>query len=494
MSGTPAGPPIGTVTVAVLVMFVWVVQLATLSDLSASDPAGNGMAQGFAAIEMIVLWLLLAVLVLIAAVKGSLPIAVVIAAVVAILLSGLAAMSALGLLSDPNTAPFLWPIVVSAVVPPLVVLFCLWAVIPVVRAAIPVAVAAGIVWGITLAVSASVWPMESIRTKVLAERQAARDRWDVAFATLPRDAPLWEWVALLPTADVLQESAVIEGIKHLDRRQNDAETMLERGDFPLRYLGRIDLNPTQKICDTARALLRRKIEPLVLPPGVTRPYPVIRANVEAAVAAMDWLVGYDCSCDTESLAWETMANAYSDTEFDVYRLRELRDPKELGRMLRDSPEHFSMLSPKSHLRAWLHFATDDKLHDRALVGARALEHRTDDAVEMLNGSDFDRWDLLVYLPDLDLRSTPELCAAALAQVQRELAQIYLPASDDPRPYRELIERMGTGEPLRALIWLADHGCDAHAMIEQAEALVRAYQDSPPRTAMLTKLDSLNGKR
>ena len=39
--------------------------------------------------------------------------------------------------------------------------------------------------------------------------------------------------------------------------------------------------------------------------------------------------------DKESLAWESMAKAYRDTNFDVYRLAELRDPKELGRLLHD---------------------------------------------------------------------------------------------------------------------------------------------------------------
>jgi hypothetical protein len=52
---------------------------------------------------------------------------------------------------------------------------------------------------------------------------------------------------------------------------------------------------------------------------------------------MDWLVGYDCSCDAESLAWETMAKAYRDPNFDVVRLAEIRGPRSLGRVLHEHP-------------------------------------------------------------------------------------------------------------------------------------------------------------
>jgi len=50
---------------------------------------------------------------------------------------------------------------------------------------------------------------------------------------------------------------------------------------------------------------------------------------------MDWLVDYGCSCDAESLAWETTAKVYRDTNFDVVSLRELRDPKWFGRASRE---------------------------------------------------------------------------------------------------------------------------------------------------------------
>jgi hypothetical protein len=102
----------------------------------------------------------------------------------------------------------------------------------------------------------------------------------------------------------------------------------------------------------------------------SRPYAEIAGEVAGAVAAMDWLVDYGCSCDAEALAWATMADAYRDPNFDIVRLRELRDPKNLGRALREHPARFSMLTPNSHLKAWLSFADDKSLREQALAGAR----------------------------------------------------------------------------------------------------------------------------
>ena len=119
--------------------------------------------------------------------------------------------------------------------------------------------------------------------------------------------------------------------------------------------------------------------------------------------------------------WQT---AYRDTNFDVVELRELRDQKNLGRQVREYPERFSMLTPKAHLKAWLSFADKDEFRDQALAGARKLDHRTSDAVEMLNDK-YDiaaPWQVLKYLPVLDLEMTAPLCQAALNQIARRHRQ------------------------------------------------------------------------
>ena len=163
-------------------------------------------------------------------------------------------------------------------------------------------------------------------------------RYDADLAKLPADAPLWDWVPFLQTRNAVKQDEVLGHICRLARRQSDAELMLERGDCPLGFLSQIDLQPTPAICDKARALLRRQVVPLVPAAPNAKPYTEAAQPVADAVSAMSWLVGHDCSCDAESVAWEAMAKTYRDTNYDVYDLAALRDPKRLGDMLRQETE------------------------------------------------------------------------------------------------------------------------------------------------------------
>ena len=55
---------------------------------------------------------------------------------------------------------------------------------------------------------------------------------------------------------------------------------------------------------------------------------------------------------------------------------------------------------------------------------------------------------------------------------------------------QVVQVPGALEIPLALQWLASHGCDAGAAVEEAEELVRAYQDSPERAAMLANFARL----
>jgi hypothetical protein len=491
MSATAKAPAIVIAAgLSVLALLLWIAALATLGDLAGSDAAGDALAQAYAAIEIIVLWLLLAGLTLLAGVSGRIGWPLALIALVLVPASGVAAITALELLARPAVSPFRWPLVIPALAPPLIVAFAFWALLPRLRVALSPLTAGSIAWGTMLILCVAVWPMLNMRSLADRHAVAARVKYETDFAKLPSSSPLWVLTPFLSTRDATKQSAVLERIRHLDRRQGDAEAMLVRGDFPLAYLGRFDLNPTPALCDKARALLRQRAAALALKTSSSKPYAGIAAEVDGAVAAMDWLTGYDCACDAEAAAWQTMAKAYREPNYDLVRLRELRDPKNLGRALREDPAHFAMLTPKAHLKAWLKFADDRNLHEAALAGARKLDHRTADAVEILHDDSLTARTLMEDLPALDLEPTPTLCTAALHSLHNQFAKIYRPRADDPRPYSELLGRFGKGEPLPALIWLAAHGCDADSELGEAEALLRAYQDSPQRAAMLETLVAL----
>src|SRR3954453_510604 len=483
----------GGIVLSAVIGLLWVLNLATLASLGHSDAAGNAIGEAYAAIQIIACWLLLTALTVVACVKGAAPKAAKAATLVIVPASGFVAMAAADLLARAHLSPFLWPIVIPAAIPPLVVIWCVLALRGRTRMA---GIALGALPLVMVAVCLLIQPLSLMRRTVDEMETARLQKYDADFARVPAGAAMWEWTPFLDTRDDTKRQKVLDSIRGLEQRQAQAEIMLERGDFPIQYFGLFDLDPTPALCDKARSLLRKQAAPLALKTPNSKPYSDIAVQVSDAVAGMTWLVGYDCSCDAELSAWESMAKGYRDTNFDVYRLAELRDPKELGRTLRERRERFSMLGPKSHLKGWLKFADDRNLHEQALAGARALDRRTADAVDILldKYDEESRWKLLRYLTALDLEPTMPLCANALSQLHGQFAKVYRPGpNDDPRPYSELLERLGNGEQLPDLIWLAGHGCDAGPELSEAMALVNAYRDSPGRAEMLAELTKLREK-
>jgi hypothetical protein len=470
---TSSGAVAAAYVLAAVAFLGWLILLPGLADLNGSDAAGNAMSQGFAALQAIALWVVLAILALLCLAKGQVPTWASLAAVLLVPGSGVAAIAAFELLSQPELPPYLWPLAALAAPPPLIVAFCLWAVTPPLRAWLPANAVSVAVWGAVAALSVSIAPMQAMRAAVLQKQAGALAAWRAEVVATPADAPLWQWTSLLGRG-FYAEDDVIAKIRDLDRRQGDAETMLKRGDFPLAYLSRFALDATPAVCEGARAELQSKVAPLIAAKPQARPYADVADKVDAAVAAMSWLVGYGCPMDAESLAWQTMAEGYRDPGWSIHELADLRDPKALGRTLRDSPEKFSQLGPQARLWAWLSFADRPETRDAAIASARQTPGRTDDAVQMLEDKNWGPgiFVLIAAIPSLDLDATPRLCVAALAHVREDdLDKVYRPTADDPRPYSELLERLGAGEPLTALQWLAGHGCDAEAELGEAEQVV-----------------------
>jgi hypothetical protein len=134
------------------------------------------------------------------------------------------------------------------------------------------------------------------------------------------------------------------------------------------------------------------------------------------------------------------------------------------------------------------------VREQALAGARTLDHRNADAVEMLQTDALGARTLMEYLPALDLEPTAAFCRAALTALHQQFAAIYRPKPDDPRSYQELQGRLGRGEQLRALQWLASNGCDAEPELTEAESLIEAYKPSPESALMLYRLQQTHRKQ
>lgn len=316
---------VAAVLIGLLILLVWTVLLSTLSTLGDSDAAGNGMAEAFAGFEIILLWVSLATFLLLCVISGAMPWPSGIALLILLPASGLAAFSALQLLSDRTAPPFLWPIVTPAMVPPVMVIFGFWALLPPLRNAVAGWIASVLALGAILLLCIAIWPLMHVRDRANQQAEQERAGWAADFARLAPDAPLWQWTQFLNTRDETRVDAILQQIGKLERRQADAELMLDRGDFPLHYLASMHLDPTQAICDKTRGLLRRQVPPLALQVANSKPYTEIADQVAVALSAMNWLSSHGCPCTAEARAWATMASGYRDTNFDVYELKELSE-------------------------------------------------------------------------------------------------------------------------------------------------------------------------
>jgi hypothetical protein len=501
----PSAKPVSTAAsvtgalLAVVCLFLLVFVVGALSDLNGGDAAGTAMAQGFTAIGIFLLYVPLAVLALVAAIWGDMAPSGRVALFVLVPASLGAISITFTLLEKPQLPPGLWPLAIPAWAPTLIVLYCLWALIPPLRARVPPLAAAVVVWGGVGMLCLAAWPLSMVRDQV-DQREAARVAdWQAKFDAIPADAPLAQWLPFLASDVYLIEQAAGEAMRKLPRRQGDAEAMLDRDELPFDKLDQLDLDPTPALCDKARASLTRRAAALASPSGPPHSAQEMFDEVDAAARAMAWLVGFACPCEQESLAWEALARSHGVPDSTLLDLAKLRDPGELGRTLYNSPPRFSMLTPKAKLGAWLEFAWDPAAPagriEAAVAGARKLDHRTADAVEWLTDPyrKTDAFELMRYLPELDLEATPELCAAGLSWVREEIAGTYRPSADNPLPYSQLPDRLGAGDPLAALQWLASHGCGAEAELAAAERLIEGYGEATGRAAMLQSLAALHRK-
>ena len=166
------------IALSLAIALLWAIALAASSNLSGSDAAGNGLAQAFAAIDLFVLWALLAILMLVAAISGAMPPIAKLAAVILLPATAVAVVVAQNLLTEPQITPYLWPLVVPAVVPPLVIAFALWSLIPDLRRAVPASIMVGLFIAGLAGVCVALGPMMQARNIEIARQAAEAEKID----------------------------------------------------------------------------------------------------------------------------------------------------------------------------------------------------------------------------------------------------------------------------------------------------------------------------
>jgi hypothetical protein len=296
---------------------LWAGLVGNLLTLSASDPAGRGLAEVYAFFIAIVLWVLLGVLLLIAGLRGQMPSSAKAAALLLLPFSGAAVFAALALLQHQPDGTQRWPLLVPMLIPPLIMGYALWTSLPALRSAVPPGVAGAIAGGGILLLSLSPWPSIIGRARARSAIQARQSReeteeQEAAFARLSAESPLSAWQPFTEEGNPFRDRA-LAAIRGSPRRQADAESMMAAGySFPMLELPDLALEPTPALCRSAAEFLRHEAEFFRTNNAEPTPFAVSGARIQRYLPAMEWLVAHRCDVDPGLAAIEAALREFPE--------------------------------------------------------------------------------------------------------------------------------------------------------------------------------------
>jgi hypothetical protein len=324
-------------------VLLWFALLMTVADINGSDAAGNGMSYSFGTLMAGGLWILLAILMLLAASRGTMPGWVKPAAVVLLPLSLAAAIATINLLYRRGGSESGWPIVVLVIIPLVVIGYAVWATVPSLNLAISAAPFSRIVWGVVLLLSLLPWPLlqarrqrdavaqETYRADAQASADSAAQALEARFAALTPATPLSDWLAFATAGNDLRERT-LAGIRALPDRQAAAEA-LQGAPVALLMaeLRNLDLTATPALCEQSRIFLLAHAESFRARAAVTSRYAIEAESVERYLFAMQWLASQGCDLSAVIDHYETVVRSFPpapDREQFLARLATLRPPRE----------------------------------------------------------------------------------------------------------------------------------------------------------------------
>ena len=318
------GFPVGTIVLLMLGVLLYAAMMGNLSDAPHTDAAGRGMAMAFAAIFATVLFAVLAILLIVAAVKGQMSIAGTVGSIFVVP----AALVAIWMASDAwgnRDRSAIW---VPALVPPLIALYAVRARFALLRAAIP-DVVADIAMGVAVVVLVGV-PLErklfppptdpvaearaaeEERARLEREEQAAREareREAAQFAALGPDSAMADYMPFL-YGNYSREAH--EGIRKVKRRQADTVALLNDGRLSdLAELLAFDVEATPEVCAAYGVALAR--ETAKVDPKVSSNYLGEAIDLERQLPNLQWLTGEGCDLAMPLVQLEKNLRAVADS-------------------------------------------------------------------------------------------------------------------------------------------------------------------------------------
>jgi hypothetical protein len=297
--------PVGTIVLLSLAAVLYAAMMSCLADAPGGDAFGRGLALAYAAFIGAVLWLVLAALLIVAAMKGRMPVWAAVGLVVLLPLSCVAVWMAGDAVGRGDGSALLMP----ALLPPLYALYALWARLPALHTRLPAGVVSAVLGAAIVFLTAVPFvamtraalpdPARDARLAEAAkvqeeqqarEQQAARDRDEAEFARLGPDSPLESYLLYLHTETYGARARA--GIRQLTNRQADAIAMLGKGRLlDLWDMRELDLQPTPDLCQAYGAALAGAAGKVA---KTQSNYLGVAIDLEGQLPNMRWLVDNRC--------------------------------------------------------------------------------------------------------------------------------------------------------------------------------------------------------
>jgi lipoprotein NlpI len=314
---------VAPIVLLVLAALAYLFMLANAIEAPHLESIDNGIASIFALIGLVGLWLFLAALLTMAAIREELPVWALILAPIAHPLWGAAAIAALFDWVDRHGSQA--GIFILILPPPLLAFYAVYPISSRLRAALPAQGIAAVILGAVAIASAGQLAYKTAHDiKQAAERREQNKLWEEQDAREKADkqrqnreqlnrlteaSPLADWAEFIGRGNELEKEAVARA-RQLPHRQAEAEAMLARDDtFPLFHIGDLDLAPTPEFCAATRDFLVRDAE-THRPSATDDAYWKVSDRFQPFLSDMRWLVDKGCDLAEAVSAIEATVRAY----------------------------------------------------------------------------------------------------------------------------------------------------------------------------------------
>ena len=150
-------------------------------------------------------------------------------------------------------------------------------------------------------------------------------------------------------------------------------------------------------------------------------------------------------------------------------------------------EKIRNMPPDRHLAEWFPLLLPESdVRQEALEAVKKMGRRQGDIED---GLGYGIPLAMRLVPELELKPTPELCAAARAYLQKNAGELRV--KRNPRPY-EKTAAVDWAAP--GIQWLQANGCNCSVGIAALETAIGTHLDSPDRRAALAQLAALKQAR